>query len=382
LNGQRGAIVTIEAAIQSVSIMVAVTTFVIAHAISRARDRRVANRETYQRLELASIDLFRFEADHIEAIRPIWEVSVPIPPQGSAEHMVAMDYVCQMLNLFEMAIRLRKEKVVPPEVFGSWVIWYYNLANAPHFHTIWDQVMWDYTSDLRYIMNEGVVLAKTETQDGVRRRRFFRHVASGLKCPAIGQWLARVEAERSAFVKAPGDNVQLAAPITIEWGVGGTEVSALTEFIVDNIDPTYISHGELQDGRATDRGHWSPLLRGVLASELGAFARRTSSTDPGGRVAVGRLSGAVVSLMMIEVVRQADVGYAVLNDLVVDRGHRDAGIGSQSLAWLEQRLEEEGIGRLFLESGIENESAHRFFTSKGFIRCSIVMFKDLPRAAN
>lgn len=371
---------TVEATVQAVSIMVAILTFIIAQAVNRARNLHIANRETYQRLELASIGLFRFEADHVETIRPVWEESVPVPPEGSAEHFVVTDYVCQLLNLFEMAIRLRKERVVPPEVFGSWVVWYYDLANAAHFPTIWDRVMWNYTSDLRHIMNVGVRLATDEADDAVRRNKFFRYVADELKCPAIGQWLTRIETERAALATPPGGDGQRDPAVTIDWTTGGTGVSGLVEFMARNIDDVYISHGELQDGRATDHHHWSPRLRDVLAEELDSCVRGAPSPDAVGRLAVGRLSGVVVSVMMVEIHREASTPYAVLQDLVVERAHRGAGVGRCNLRWLERRLTEEGIGRLFLESGSKNRAAHRFFARNGFSRCSIVMFKDLPAA--
>lgn len=186
-----------DSIIQSLSIIFGFVIFIITHILSKMRDRAVANRETYQILELASIELFRFEANHIEIIRPVWEDSVPVPPEGKAEHIVVIDYVCQILNLFEMAIRFRKEGVVPPQVFGSWVIWFYNLSNAPHFPEIWEEVRWDYTIDLREIINEGVRLKKEKLDEEERREQFFINVSKIFRCKAISDYAPRLTNEES-----------------------------------------------------------------------------------------------------------------------------------------------------------------------------------------
>lgn len=109
--------------------------------------------------------------------------------------------MCQILNLFEIAIRLRKEGVVPREVFGSWVIWYYEVINSPHFEQIWDEVMPDYTSDLRSIINKGISLSHTVPDENARLRDFFSHVAHILDCREVSRWLKRIEKERDELRK-------------------------------------------------------------------------------------------------------------------------------------------------------------------------------------
>ena len=369
----------IDCIIQATSIIVAVLTFIVAHIISRAKDRRTANRETYQRLELASIDLFRFEADHIEAIRPIWEENVPVPDMESAEYIVTMDYVCQILNLFEMAIRLRKERIVPPEVFGSWVIWYYNVANAPHFEQIWNEVMWDYTSDLRLIMHEGVLLKNAETDEDTRLEKFFSHVSNLLKCKDIKSWTNRIQKEKERAAKLQSRPERNVPSLSIDWYKDTTNVSQFADFITDNIDPEYISHGELQAGRAVDREHWNPNLRNILREEISALISGKSSTHSIGRFAVARLPESIVAVMLVEIYNRTYSPYAILHDVVVARSYRGKGIGTQLLSWLEKQLKDEGAERIFIESGIDNMRAHDFFSTNGFKRCSLVMFKDLVK---
>jgi hypothetical protein len=196
-------IMTIENIIPVVAILVAMITFIITQIVGHVREQKLANRETYQRLEIAAIDLSRFEASHLEVIRPIWEESVPVPNKGTAEYAVTFAYVCQILSLFEMAIRLRKEKVFPSGVFGSWVIWYYEVANGPHFEEIWHEAMFSYTDELRSIMNKGISLKHTVSGERTRCKGFFSYVAEFLKCKEISEWLEQVQKEERNIVVSP-----------------------------------------------------------------------------------------------------------------------------------------------------------------------------------
>ena len=89
-----------------------------------------------------------------------------------------LNYVCQILNLFEMAIRLRKEVSFSPEVFGSWVIWTFGLANAVSEKS--DEVQYDYTFELRQIMNVGFSRGNRMMKKPASIN--FASVARGLKC--------------------------------------------------------------------------------------------------------------------------------------------------------------------------------------------------------
>ena len=80
---------TLDSILSAASFFFAVITFLVAHFVSKYRDRIVANREIYQQLELASLDLFRFEADHLELIKPLWEAGAPPPAAGTATSSTA-----------------------------------------------------------------------------------------------------------------------------------------------------------------------------------------------------------------------------------------------------------------------------------------------------
>ncbi len=187
--------ISIDTAIEAFSIFAATLTFVFAQGIEKRKDRKQANRESYEELEFASIDLFRFEAENIDLIRPIWEENREIPDKKTAEFIVLMNYVCQMLNLFEMALKFRRDKILRPEVFGTWIAWFQLLVCAPGFPEIWKEVRMDYLPELRKIMDGGVRIALKETDEDVIEEQFYAFVSTIVKCKIITQWVEKRNAE-------------------------------------------------------------------------------------------------------------------------------------------------------------------------------------------
>jgi len=116
--------------------------------------------------------LFRFEADHIELIRPIVEDGKKLPTKGSAERLIANNYVCQILNLFEMAINFRKEGIMPFEVFESWISWFSELISYPGFKEIWLELGDDYSNDLGEVLNRGLKLKEEDLSSTQFNRKF------------------------------------------------------------------------------------------------------------------------------------------------------------------------------------------------------------------
>lgn len=161
--------------------------------------------------------------------------------------------------------------------------------------------------------------------------------------------------------------------VDIGWCVRRGAVSALVEFFIANVDPDYISHGEIVDGRALDIDRWSPDLADVLASEFAACRFDGDLTEDGKQLAVAERSGETVALALFE---RAGM-HAWLHDLVVARDTRGTRTGAAMLAWLERQATDAGIADLFLESGVVNAGAHRFFDREGYETVSVVMRKAL-----
>jgi len=189
-----------EANVGCAAIFVGLITFILTKILDYRQERRIANREIYQRLELAAIEIFRFDACQINTIKPLWDKNIAIPPKDTAEHIAFINYVCQILNLFEMIIRFRKERIIPTEIFESWISWFYSLSCAPHFPDVWFEVRWDYTKDLRIILNYSVSLSFSEPNEMKRRKDFYYFVSDLYNDTQIKHNYDRIENEINSII--------------------------------------------------------------------------------------------------------------------------------------------------------------------------------------
>jgi hypothetical protein len=203
-------------------ILIAGLTFFLQQGVANNLQRK----EVYQRLELASNDLFGFEAEHAEALerfrdmdRMDWkftpvelaalddwvafvegehgrEIEARSPGalrQLEADWRKTRKYFEKALNLFEMATRLRKARVLEADVFGSWTIWFYETLCEWGFRKHWDNIKQNYTGELRGIFDYFVLHFDPASDDSTRKRAFFGHVARLFKCEVIASWLDGIE---------------------------------------------------------------------------------------------------------------------------------------------------------------------------------------------
>ena len=357
--------------IELLAILSSVTIFMIAHFVSRHRDRVAANREVYQRLELASIDLFRFEADHPDLVRALWQEGEPAPAQNSAEDIMLQDFVCQYLNLFEMAYRLRKDDIMSHDVFGSWVVWYLSLAGAPAFPRIWAQLRCDYVKELASIMDEAVSIHRNVHGELAQRKAFFSYFAKLLGgCPAIENWHGNQSAQK-VNAGTPRDKTEA---VETHLTITDALIEEIVPFMVLNMDTSYISHGEIMEGRAIDTENWSPHLATVLRNELAA----SQSTETLFVFCIrAQNDSSLRAIGLCEVFPDSPNVYAILHDLIIDKDARGQGLGTQLLHAVESTLLHKGISRIYIESGLNNDKAHSFFHKAKFHPISTVSYKDL-----
>lgn len=117
-----------------------------------AREQRRASIEVYQQLELASNEIFRFEADHVDLIRPLY-TGQGAPTEIGQQHAY-YGYVNQILNLFEMQVELYCSDIVDLKTLGTWISWFNELARAPGFRAIWeDGVREEYSTRLAELID-------------------------------------------------------------------------------------------------------------------------------------------------------------------------------------------------------------------------------------
>jgi ribosomal protein S18 acetylase RimI-like enzyme len=130
----------------------------------------------------------------------------------------------------------------------------------------------------------------------------------------------------------------------------------------------YISHGEIQMGIALDRHTLAPDLRTTWKRYL----TEQVSEDPDG-VIVCLNGDEIVGFVVAEINKDLGHSFGVICDMITRKDVRDSGIGSLLMKAALSFFAEKGIKQIFLESGIENQSAHTFFEKHGF-ECTSKVF--------
>jgi|ThiBiot_500_plan_1041544.scaffolds.fasta_scaffold00016_15 GNAT superfamily N-acetyltransferase len=168
------------------------------------------------------------------------------------------------------------------------------------------------------------------------------------------------------------------APLRIEWCNDPAQERAIVELFMGQLSPRYISHSELQEQRAVAIGQWRTDLPEVLAAQVRHALAQPASTSTT-LIATAHADSALagVACVSIDEARVASRAFATLDDLVVDAARQGAGVGGRMFDWVCAELRLRGIQRLFLESGIGNEPAHRFFEARGCMPVSVTMLKEL-----
>ncbi len=112
--------------------------------------------EIYQRLEIESNVVFQFEAANKSTL-PLFKTHLAPPnaltlgdDEAQAQaRLIARKYYEICCNLFEIAARLRRIEYLEPEVFGSWVAWYFDTLCEWGFRALWADLRDNYTVHLR-----------------------------------------------------------------------------------------------------------------------------------------------------------------------------------------------------------------------------------------
>lgn len=375
--------ISVDTIIQAISIIIAALTFVIAQAFEKKKDRKQANRESYQQLEFASIDLFRFEAENIDLIRPIWEDDKEIPGRNTAEYIVLMNYVCQMLNLFEMALRFRKDKTLLPEVFGTWIAWFQLLICSPGFRIIWKDVRMDYLPELREIMDGGIQIAQKETDEDQIEEKFYLLVSSILKCDKISNWIKSktdseaVSIQASTIGEKGTDKLIDLGELSNKWVNDLSETEKLTTLFFNNSGKNYISHSEIQEGRAYNEHTWSNNIQDILTSEFEEAIKNKLYYSS--NIAASYYNNCLVAFALIEYKSSLNGSFAILSDIIVEKDFRNNKIGENLLKWIITQLSNNDIKSIYAESNIQNNLAHKFLVENGFNSISKVFKQDLSK---
>lgn len=206
---------------QIAGIIIAATMVVVTNRYNSRNADETAQQQIYQSLELESVKLFRFECDHPELVARLWYPELPAPhettptPQPVKDYLLKQ-YICQMLNLFEMACRFHKERIFEADLFGSWVIWMWELCAEDVFQRQWrgeDGIEFNYIESFREIINAGIYFAteqpvpaqgsgseRPELTMKERRHSFFWFVGNVMDdAEYVDQWLGSSTYDTAKF---------------------------------------------------------------------------------------------------------------------------------------------------------------------------------------
>jgi ribosomal protein S18 acetylase RimI-like enzyme len=159
-----------------------------------------------------------------------------------------------------------------------------------------------------------------------------------------------------------------------------SDADALADLFSANLTASYISHSELQGGRAVAPGKWAPDIKSILRREIVDRLREPLAAFPQGRNWLGVVEafddGLLAGLAFVTITADAAIPYGIIEDIVIDKARRDAGLGEAFMRWLLKNFTQSGLRRTFLESGVANTRAHHLFERLGFKTTSIVMMRD------
>jgi hypothetical protein len=206
---------SLDTAINAINLLIALIAGGLSYLFVSLRAARQALRversQAYMDLEIASIDSFRYRAEYAYAIH--WAVTEKNPRRTNERILKEQvdQYFYQCLNLFEVASRFRKAKIITPDVYASWVAWFFEVLEVEYFRKQWDLEYRDnYTQELQAIFDGGLNLWARLAPDHVTddpdhlgrpgeegditdtlRKEFYRHVGWVVPCSVIAGWIEK-----------------------------------------------------------------------------------------------------------------------------------------------------------------------------------------------
>lgn len=406
-----------EAISSLIGIAVTVLTAMLAlvgYFRDKREEREMKRDEIYQNLELASDELFSLEIEQRDIIHKLYADDYDETSLTPAERFAAGEYFCKILNLMEMATSFRIEGIAHPDIYATWIAWMLELCEMQSFRQIWaeDGLDMHYTDALTSIIGYGIKTCCNSKGNASDSERYGFYLKAA---EVVGEVYGQKESIRTRSISlspimntvksVKGDienpvaesekkkttptetKISQYSVLRFDWVDNPKKVQTLVNFFNNNQKAGYISHGELQEGRALTIDTWSPDLPSILGEELlqtieSWAAACASGNEPAqcatGGVATMHLDSQLVGFTLIGFEHPAHAQrYAIVHDFLVDETIRGKGLGFKFLQWIQHELRASGYYRIFLESGMTNHSAHTFFEKAGFHQVSISMMAEL-----
>lgn len=323
--------------------------------IENRRATRVEKQENYITLEMASNDLFQFEGEHGKALAPFKSEHYAPTREISDNETLADAFYFSTLNLFEISLRLREDKTIPEDVFGSWVMWFYDTLIAEYFRAQWPDYRDNYTPALRDIFDKGCATYNDFDDHFSRQKAFFDIVSKRLDCPIVKTWLT----------EPPADTRRIEEPKAGHHWVrlDHVDLDELGQFFSANIkaDAAYISHSEYFEGYSPDAKIWVDNLEEKFTLGLGEFDDHNTDV-----LLIRDEALALKAAAILVWDTNGHEKYGTISDMTVGHNFRRQGLGQTLMSEIKSRALDVGAERLVLESGIGNHGAHGLFEKQGF----------------
>ena len=151
--------------------------------------------------------------------------------------------------------------------------------------------------------------------------------------------------------------------ITTEWLEEIEKIDELVDIFLNNVGPEYITHIEIEEGRAVDLNVWSENLRYILKQELEHCIKNKN------RIPIIKVDNVIKGYALLKI----NYKTIIIEDIVVS----EKGLGSKLMDFIERAAFEEGMDRIIGDIGIKNERAKRFMDKLGFEKQTIVYSKKI-----
>ncbi len=141
-----------------------------------------------------------------------------------------------------------------------------------------------------------------------------------------------------------------------------TQEGRLVDFFFEILSqhPDYISHGEIQMGIASKQGEITPNAK----KQWLEYLHRQIEGEC--QINVATINSEIVGFSIAGIECDGDAPYGVIYDMSVTHALRGRGIGNQLMQEILAYFEEQGVESAYLESGVNNSTAHNFFEKYGF----------------
>ena len=119
--------------------------------------------------------------------------------------------------------------------------------------------------------------------------------------------------------------------ISVNWSSDRNEIASLARFFASNVTQSYISHSELQFGRAERPDKWIDNLVHHVSAEISERIPYAPLAPL--RVASALTDNRLAGLAYVTFTTNVPIPFIVIEDIVVDRSQRGNGIGQAMMDW-------------------------------------------------